>query len=83
MKHQQGRTAHHVAIVGVGPGDPRLMTRRASRALADANLVLCHPGIDPRVVEYAAPSAEVHWADRLPDDTVSQASAPEPPRRYL
>lgn len=42
-----------VALVGAGPGDPDLLTRRAARRLAEAELVLYDALVDARVLELA------------------------------
>jgi len=43
----------HVALVGAGPGDPELLTRRAIARLRTADLVLYDALVDPRVLRYA------------------------------
>ena len=43
----------HVSIVGAGPGDPGLLTRKALARLRAADLVLYDALIDPRVLRYA------------------------------
>ena len=43
----------HVSIVGAGPGDPELLTVRAVRALAAADLVLYDALVSPEVLELA------------------------------
>jgi uroporphyrin-III C-methyltransferase len=43
----------HVALVGAGPGDPDLMTRRAIARLRAADLVLYDALVDERILRYA------------------------------
>jgi uroporphyrin-III C-methyltransferase/precorrin-2 dehydrogenase/sirohydrochlorin ferrochelatase len=43
----------HVALVGAGPGDPGLLTRRAVAWLRRADLVLYDALIDPRILKLA------------------------------
>ena len=43
----------HVSLVGAGPGDPGLLTRRAVARLRSADLVLYDALLDPRVVKLA------------------------------
>lgn len=47
-----------VYLVGAGPGDPELVTRRGARRLAEADLVLYDALVHPGVLEHCAPSAE-------------------------
>jgi len=46
-------TIGHVALVGAGPGDPALLTRRAITRLRAADLVLYDALIDERILRYA------------------------------
>ena len=48
-----------VRLVGAGPGDPDLLTLRAARALADADIVLCDDLVDRRVLELVRDGARV------------------------
>lgn len=43
----------HVALVGAGPGDPGLLTRKAIAALRAADLVLYDALIDEKILRYA------------------------------
>src|SRR5436190_10720245 len=45
--------AGHVALVGAGPGDPGLLTRKAIAALRAADLVLYDALIDEKILRYA------------------------------
>lgn len=48
----------HVTLVGAGPGDPELLTRKAYRALQTATLVLYDHLVGPAVLDCIAPGAE-------------------------
>jgi uroporphyrin-III C-methyltransferase len=48
-----------VHLVGAGPGDPELLTVRAARLLAEAELVLHDQLVSDRILELVAPGAEV------------------------
>ncbi len=48
-----------VYLVGAGPGDPGLLTVRAMKCLGRADLVLYDYLVNPSLVEYAAPTAEL------------------------
>jgi uroporphyrin-III C-methyltransferase / precorrin-2 dehydrogenase / sirohydrochlorin ferrochelatase len=45
--------AGHVSLVGAGPGDPELLTRKAVARLRSADLVLYDALVDPRVLAFA------------------------------
>jgi uroporphyrin-III C-methyltransferase/precorrin-2 dehydrogenase/sirohydrochlorin ferrochelatase len=50
---QLSRTAGQVSLVGAGPGDPALLTRKAIARLRSADLVLFDALIDDRILRYA------------------------------
>ena len=52
------RLAGRVCLIGAGPGDPELLTLKAVRALAAADVVLIDDLVDRRVLEHA-PQARV------------------------
>ncbi|HXH07909.1 MAG TPA: uroporphyrinogen-III C-methyltransferase [Vicinamibacterales bacterium] len=47
-----------VSLVGAGPGDPGLVTARALRRLAAADVVVYDRRVDPRLLQSARPDAE-------------------------
>ncbi|HEY6473630.1 MAG TPA: uroporphyrinogen-III C-methyltransferase [Acidimicrobiales bacterium] len=57
-----------VYLVGAGPGDPGLLTRRGAELLARADVVLYDRLVSPEVLDLAAPSAElIDVGKQLPD----------------
>lgn len=50
---------HPVVLVGAGPGDPELLTLKAARAIARADVLLVDDLVDRRVLEHAPPAARV------------------------
>ena len=48
-----------VWLVGAGPGDPDLLTVRAARVIAQADVVLCDDLVDPRVLDTVRAGARV------------------------
>jgi uroporphyrin-III C-methyltransferase len=49
----------HVYLVGAGPGDPNLLTLRAARLLATADVILPDDLVSDAVLDMASPTAEV------------------------
>lgn len=50
---------HPVRLVGAGPGDPDLLTLRAARAVAEADVLLVDDLVDRRVLDLARPGARL------------------------
>ena len=61
-----------VSLVGAGPGDPDLLTRRAVERLANADLVLYDALVDPRALCFAANAKRVFVGKRAGRPAVSQ-----------
>ncbi|HXW06745.1 MAG TPA: uroporphyrinogen-III C-methyltransferase [Vicinamibacterales bacterium] len=61
-----------VALVGAGPGDPELLTRRAVRRLEDADLVLYDALVDTRVLDLAPHARRVFVGKRAGRPAVRQ-----------
>ncbi|MBR9758618.1 MAG: uroporphyrinogen-III C-methyltransferase [Algicola sp.] len=57
MKQENNRPT--LTVVGAGPGDPELITLKAIKALASADVVLYDALVNKSLLEYAAPSAEL------------------------
>jgi uroporphyrin-III C-methyltransferase len=57
MDTQDGATRPAVALVGAGPGDPELLTRRAARRLAEADVVIHDRLASAGVLALARPGA--------------------------
>jgi uroporphyrin-III C-methyltransferase/precorrin-2 dehydrogenase/sirohydrochlorin ferrochelatase len=61
-----------VSLVGAGPGDPDLLTRKAARRLAEADLVLYDALIDPAMLELAGQARRFYVGKRAGRHHVTQ-----------
>ncbi len=57
--HPPARRPATVQLVGAGPGSPDLLTLRAVRAIAQAQLILCDDLVDPEVLSHRSPGCRV------------------------
>jgi uroporphyrin-III C-methyltransferase len=48
-----------VTLVGAGPGDPDLLTIKAARAIAQADVLLVDDLVNPEILQHASPTARV------------------------
>lgn len=62
----------HVSLVGAGPGDPGLLTRKALARLRSADLVLYDALVDPRVVRLARRAQRFYVGKRAGRHALSQ-----------
>ncbi len=63
-----------VSIVGGGPGDPSLLTRRAADRLGEADVVLYDALVDPRVLDLAPKAHRFHVGKRSGAPSISQGA---------
>jgi len=61
-----------VSLVGAGPGDPDLLTRKAARRLAEADLVLYDALIDPAMLDLAGRARRFYVGKRAGRHHVTQ-----------
>jgi uroporphyrin-III C-methyltransferase/precorrin-2 dehydrogenase/sirohydrochlorin ferrochelatase len=68
----QLRTRGLVSLVGAGPGDPDLLTRRAARRLSEADLVLYDALVSPAIVSLAKHAQQIFVGRRRGSATMGQ-----------
>jgi len=61
-----------VSLVGAGPGDPELLTRKAARRLAEADLVLYDALVSPAIVALARRAQRILVGRRKGSETTGQ-----------
>ncbi len=66
------RGTGRVSLVGAGPGDPELLTRRAARRLAEADLVLYDALVSPATVSLARQAQQILVGRRRGSATMGQ-----------
>jgi uroporphyrin-III C-methyltransferase/precorrin-2 dehydrogenase/sirohydrochlorin ferrochelatase len=69
LRHEYGQ----VSLVGAGPGDPGLLTRKAAARLRAADLVLYDALVDPRVLKLARRAQRFFVGKRAGRHALSQA----------
>ena len=62
----------HVALIGAGPGDPELLTLKAVRLLAAAEVVLYDRLVSSDILAMAAPGAELIDVGKRPGASHTQ-----------
>ena len=65
-----------VYLVGAGPGDPDLLTRKAARILAEAEAVIYDKIVSPEVLALANPHATIHYTRPVAAGQRENASKP-------
>jgi len=75
VRRRAGDTATRhglVSLIGAGPGDPELLTRKAARRLAEADLVLYDALVSPATVSVATRAQRVFVGRRRGAETMGQ-----------
>jgi uroporphyrin-III C-methyltransferase len=63
-----------VALIGAGPGDPGLLTRRGAELLGDAEVVIYDRLVAHELLELAPPTAELIDVGKLPGESNRQSA---------
>ncbi|CEJ67980.1 Uroporphyrinogen-III C-methyltransferase [Chryseobacterium oranimense G311] len=73
---KQNNNSPQVFLVGAGPGDPDLITVKAVKAIAKADVILCDRLVSPEIIEhYAGKKAEIVYVGK---ECSKNASTPQP-----
>ena len=48
-----------VYLIGAGPGNPNLLTKQAERLIRQADVILYDRLVNPLILQYAKPTAEI------------------------
>ncbi len=57
-------SAPKVSLVGAGPGDPELLTLKAVRIIAQAELILIDDLVNPDILQHARPDVRITWVGK-------------------
>jgi uroporphyrin-III C-methyltransferase/precorrin-2 dehydrogenase/sirohydrochlorin ferrochelatase len=72
---KQNNNSPQVFLVGAGPGDPDLITVKAVKAIAKADVILCDRLVSPEIIErYASKKAEIIYVGK---ECSKNASTPQ------
>ncbi|UWX59803.1 uroporphyrinogen-III C-methyltransferase [Chryseobacterium oranimense] len=72
---KQNNNSPQVFLVGAGPGDPDLITVKAVKAIAAADVILCDRLVSPEIIErYAGKKAEIIYVGK---ECSKNASTPQ------
>lgn len=72
---KQNSSSPRVFLVGAGPGDPDLITVKAVKAIAAADVILCDRLVSPEIIErYASQKAEIVYVGK---ECSKNASTPQ------
>ncbi|SHH05852.1 uroporphyrin-III C-methyltransferase / precorrin-2 dehydrogenase / sirohydrochlorin ferrochelatase [Chryseobacterium oranimense] len=72
---KQNNNSPQVFLVGAGPGDPDLITVKAVKAIAKADVILCDRLVSPEIIErYAGKKAEIIYVGK---ECSKNASTPQ------
>jgi uroporphyrin-III C-methyltransferase / precorrin-2 dehydrogenase / sirohydrochlorin ferrochelatase len=63
----RGPATGRVTLIGCGPGDPELLTLKALKALAKADVLVVDRLVDSAIIDMASPEARVIYAGKEPD----------------